>query len=92
MWIMDVVWPIGALYMGPFALHLYLKSLPVSLRVAMSPEMKSTMERHKGDAPTWIQNSIAVFHCGAGCSIGDTIAELLVPQLGTHLRTNLEQS
>ena len=81
MWIMDVVWPITGLYMGPFAVYLYQKSLPVSMKKPMSEEMKKIMERHKDDPPTWIQNSIAVFHCGAGCSIGDTIAELMVPAL-----------
>jgi hypothetical protein len=84
MWIMNVVWPITAVYMGPFALHLYEKSLPVSIKRPMSPEMKLALERHQNDAPTWTQNSIAVFHCGAGCSIGDVIAELLVPRLGLN--------
>jgi hypothetical protein len=81
MWIMDVVWPITALYMGPFAAYLYQKSLPVSIKKPMSEEIKNAMERHKADPPTGIQNSIAVFHCGAGCSIGDAIAELMVPAL-----------
>jgi hypothetical protein len=81
MWIMDVVWPITALYMGPFAVYLYQKSLPVSMKRPMSEDMKKMMEKHKEDPPTGIQNSIAVFHCGAGCSIGDAIAELMVPAL-----------
>lgn len=81
MWIMDVVWPISGLYTGPFAVYLYQKSLPVSMKQPISEEIKKTMERHKKDPPTWIQNGIAVFHCGAGCSIGDTIAELMVPAL-----------
>jgi hypothetical protein len=78
---MDVVWPITALYMGPFAVYLYKRSLPVSRKKPMSEDMKKRIERHKNDPPTWIQTSIAVFHCGAGCSIGDTIAELMVPAL-----------
>ena len=82
MWIMNVVWPITGLYMGPFAVYLYNKSLPVSVQKPSSPQMDSLTERHKKDPPTWIQNSIAVFHCGAGCSIGDAIAEPLVPALG----------
>jgi hypothetical protein len=81
MWIMDVVWPITALYMGPLAVYLYQKTLPVSIKKPMSPAMKEIMERHKDDPPTSIQNSIAVFHCGAGCGIGDAIAELMVPAL-----------
>ena len=84
MWIMDVVWPITALYFGPFAVSLYRKALPVSAKEPPSPEMKAMMERHKDDPPTRIQNSIAVFHCGAGCSIGDAIAERLVPAPGLN--------
>ena len=81
MWIMNVVWPITGLYMGPFAVYLYRKSLPVSIAKPMSPDVKKLIEQHKQDPPTPIQDSIAVFHCGAGCSIGDTIAELAVPAL-----------
>ncbi|KAA6459103.1 DUF4396 domain-containing protein [Acidobacteria bacterium AB60] len=84
MWIMDVVWPVTGLYLGPFALYLYRKSLPVSVRKPISDQMKRMMERHKDDPPTAIQNSIAVFHCGAGCSIGDAMAELLVPALALN--------
>jgi hypothetical protein len=47
----------------------------------MPDQMQQAMERHKDNPPTWMQNSIAVFHCGAGCAIGDTIAELLAPAL-----------
>jgi hypothetical protein len=81
MWIIDVVWPVTALYMGPFAVYLYQKSLPVSIKMPMSADMKKAVDRRKDDPPTWVQNSIAVFHCGAGCSIGDALAELLVPAL-----------
>jgi hypothetical protein len=81
MWIMDVVWPITGLYMGPFAIYLYRKSLPVSLKGPTSQEMKSIKERFKDEPPTALQNSLAVFHCGAGCSIGDVLAELIVPAL-----------
>ena len=85
MWIMNMVWPITALYMGPFAAYLYHKSLPVSTRAGSAPHMDAMMERHKNDPPTWLQNSIAVFHCGAGCSIGDAIAEPLVPALAINI-------
>jgi hypothetical protein len=81
MWIMDVVWPVTGLYMGPFAIYIYQRSLPVSIKRPAPPDVQNIAEQHKGDPPTAIQNSIAVFHCGAGCSIGDTIAELLVPAL-----------
>lgn len=82
MWIMGLVWPITALYMGPFAVHLYRDTLPVLEKRPMSPQMKALQEQVKSKPPTLLQNTIAVFHCGAGCSIGDLIAESIVPTLG----------
>jgi len=81
MWIMNVVWPVTALYLGPVAVYLYQKSLPVSLKQPASADMKTKIAEHKGDPPTLTQLSLAAFHCGAGCSIGDVIAELMVPSL-----------
>lgn len=82
MWIMGVVWPVTGLYMGPFAVYMYRKALPVSEKKPMSSQMKAAQERTRDLPPTFFQNSIAVFHCGAGCSIGDLIAESIVPTLG----------
>lgn len=82
MWIMGLVWPITALYMGPFSVFMYRKSLPVLEKKPSSPQMNAVQERLKVRPPTMFQNSIAVFHCGAGCAIGDVIAESIVPSLG----------
>jgi hypothetical protein len=79
MGIMSVVWPITSLYLGPFAVHLYRKSLPVSTR---DVHLHGAQERFKDTPPTLLQNFIAVFHCGAGCTLGDILAESLVPVLG----------
>jgi Domain of unknown function (DUF4396) len=80
--IMGVVWPITALYLGPVAVAMYRKALPVSEKKPMSPAMKAAMEQHRNDPPTLFQNTLAVFHCGAGCSLGDLAAESIVPTLG----------
>ena len=82
MWIMSVVWPVTALYMGPFAVYMYRKSLPMLERKPVSPQMKAVQERFKEAPPTLFQNCIAVFHCGAGCTVGDIAAETAVPTLG----------
>ncbi len=82
MWIMGLVWPITALYMGPFAVYMYRKSLPVLEKKPPTPKVKALGERLKDKPPTMLQNSIAVFHCGAGCLVGDVIAESVVPALG----------
>ena len=82
MWIMSVVWPVTALYMGPFAVYMYRKSLPLLAMKTVSPQMKAIQEQFKDAPPTMIQNCIAVFHCGAGCTLGDIAAESMVPALG----------
>ncbi len=82
MWIMGLVWPITALYMGPLAVAMYRRSLPMMEKKLQTPEIKAMQERYKNNPPTLFQNSVAVFHCGAGCSIGDLIAESIVPTFG----------
>jgi len=82
MWIMGLVWPITCLYMGPFAVFMYWRSLPLLEKIPQTPEMKAAIERTRDRPPTMFQLSIAVFHCGAGCSIGDLIAESIVPAMG----------
>jgi hypothetical protein len=84
--IMSLVWPITALYLGPFAVFMYAKSLPVLQAKPMPPQMHADMEaamhRYMSAPPTFLQLSIAAFHCGAGCTLGDLAAEILVPALG----------
>lgn len=82
MWIMGLVWPITGLYMGPVAAFMYRKALPVMEKKPMTMQMKTIQEKYKDKPPTIFQNILAVYHCGAGCSIGDLIAESIVPTLG----------
>ncbi|MFP5236002.1 MAG: DUF4396 domain-containing protein [Acidobacteriota bacterium] len=79
--IMNIVWPVTALYMGPAALPMFYRAQPLSSKGPMSTKMKQAIERHKDDPPTFFQNSLAVFHCGAGCTLGDIIAESLAGSL-----------
>lgn len=82
MWIMGVVWPVTALYLGPASLWMYAKSLPALEQRPMGDDIHAAMEQFRAAPPTFLQKSIAVFHCGAGCSLGDGIAEWLVPAMG----------
>ncbi|WP_218854220.1 DUF4396 domain-containing protein [Paractinoplanes atraurantiacus] len=67
--IMEAVWPVNALYLGPFAVWAYVRfGRPQSRR----------WQREHGDAPGkphWVSTTIGVMHCGAGCTLGDIIAE-----------------
>jgi Domain of unknown function (DUF4396) len=64
MWIMNVVWPITALYAGPLGLWAYYRFGRMSKR--------GNPGKTK---PFWQITAVAATHCGAGCTLGDLIAE-----------------
>lgn len=74
MWIMYLVWPITALYFGPVAVWMYLKTRAINSPMAPKPSEESSAKLRKMD-PTREQITVAVFHCGAGCTLGDIIGE-----------------
>jgi len=68
--VMNVTWPITALYFGPLGLWAYFafgRTLHVKL-----PDEK----------PFWQSVFIGTTHCGGGCTIGDVLAEWGVVSLG----------
>src|SRR5712691_4538212 len=72
--IMNLVFPLTALYMGPIALWLYLAR---GRRMAHKQmQAKPMMEREPRDS--WWQVSLSDSHCGAGCALGDIGGEWLV--------------
>lgn len=66
MWIMDIVWPLTALYAGPFGVWAY------------SAIGRNTPRRNGKDKPFWQTVLTGATHCGAGCAIGDFIGEWIV--------------
>jgi hypothetical protein len=78
MWIMNLVWPITALWAGPVALWAYFKLGRLSTHQAM----RAAGER--GEEPPTMEKSfsasaaLGTTHCGAGCSLGDIVAEWYV--------------
>jgi hypothetical protein len=75
MGVMDAVYPITALYLGPFALALYRRWGRSPARPAAEHEPGHALEPTK---PRWVSMAIEVSHCGAGCALGDLIAEWLI--------------
>ncbi len=78
MWIMNAVWPVTALYAGPLALLAYY-------RVGrLSTERRVRQAKARGEEPPSMRKpfrqtaAVAATHCGAGCSLGDLVAEWLV--------------
>ena len=60
MWIMNIVWPVTALWSGPIGLWAYL-------RVGRQPK--------ESNKPFPQVIAVAATHCGAGCTLGDIVAE-----------------
>jgi len=75
--IMDWVWPITALYAGPLAVWLYWKFGRRS-----SPEVTAQNSGKTEQRPFWATVAIGATHCGAGCTVGDIVAESTIFSAG----------
>lgn len=74
--IMNAVWPITALYAGPIALYAYF----TAGRSAVHGHA-----RHAGERRLAASAALGATHCGAGCTLGDIVAEPVVAVLGLTL-------
>jgi hypothetical protein len=79
MWIMNVVWPVTALFGTAWILWQYFSYG----RLATHKEMHAAKERNeeppnKTQTPFPIMVANGTLHCGAGCTLGDICAEWLV--------------
>jgi hypothetical protein len=68
MWIMNLVWPLTALYAGPLALIAYFTLGRNSSKAKMAHTNK----------PFWQSVLLGTLHCGSGCTLGDLIAANLL--------------
>jgi len=68
--IMNVVWPVTALYFGPLALPFYK-------RFGRGPYGRARSR--------WQSVFLSASHCGAGCTLGDILADSLIVALGIVL-------
>jgi hypothetical protein len=71
--IMDWVWPITALYGGPLAIWMYVRLGRPASREAM---MRS--DGRMAEKPFYSSVAVSATHCGAGCVLGDVIAEFAI--------------
>ena len=74
--IMEAVWPVTGLYFGPAAIAAY--------RAWGRPKTARWQKEHGDppDKPGYAVTATGVSHCGAGCTLGDIIAEFAVFALG----------
>jgi hypothetical protein len=79
--VMEAVWPVTALYFGPIAMWMYFRhGRPNSSRWLEERGLDSPP-----DKPGWATTAIGVSHCGAGCTLGDIIAETAIFLIGIEL-------
>jgi len=72
------VWPITCLYTGPLGLWAYRRlGLPHSPAWLAERGLDEPPEQ-----PGWASTALGVSHCGAGCTLGDIVAEWAVFALG----------
>jgi len=79
--VMEAVWPITALYFGPFALWVYWRYARRTTRRWLDAHALIAPPDH----PKWVTTAIGVSHCGAGCTLGDIIAEFVIFALALQL-------
>lgn len=86
MWIMNLVWPITALYSGVLGLWVYF----AIGRAAKKPDNSAQHQMDMPQKPFWQSVLLGALHCGSGCTLGDLIVSstlLLIPVtlFGSHL-------
>lgn len=78
MWIMNIVWPVTALWSGPLALWAYYRvgRLSTHKMMRMAKERGETPPAKK--KPFGVSVGLGATHCGSGCTLGDLFAEWIV--------------
>ena len=91
MGIMNVVWPVTALYFSIFAVWAYCAKGRSMSRDASHPGQHGMDHGHDADepqdppSPTLSQVALAGSHCGAGCALADIVTEFTVFGVGATL-------
>lgn len=75
MWIMNLVWPITALYAGPLALWGYFTVGRRASHRRMQADKTGECESASPRKPFRQATALAATHCGGGCTLGDIVAE-----------------
>ena len=87
MGVMNIVWPVSALYFSVFAVWAYFKLGVPKSKAAMQRMRAAGKDMHKDqDAPPMLsQVAVGTSHCGAGCMIADMGTEFAIAAAGLTL-------
>lgn len=79
MWIMNIVWPVTALFGSIAAVWAYFRYGRLAAREkAMAAMQRDETPPHKALTPFPVKVGKGASHCGSGCTLGDICAEWLV--------------
>ena len=79
MWIMNIVWPVTALFGTIWILWQYFTYGRLATHAKMHAAMKRKEEPpNKRETPFAVMVANGALHCGSGCTLGDIAAEWLV--------------
>lgn len=76
--IMNVVWPVTALWSGPLGLFAYLRWGRAGSRAAARAAQAHGDKPPGPQQPFPVLTAKAATHCGSGCTLGDIIAESVI--------------
>lgn len=89
MGVMNVVWPVSALYFSVFAVWAYVRFGHASADSRQHTMQMDGMQQRAGDKqhgdPAWQQVAKGTSHCGAGCMIADVCSEFGIASAGITL-------
>jgi hypothetical protein len=82
MMVMNLVWPLTALYLSVFGLFLYFR-FGVPMAKSHDPHVGGSqadgpMMMGGKATPTLVDATVSATHCGAGCVLGDIVSEFAV--------------
>ena len=80
MWIMNIVWPVTALYLSVIAVWWYFRAGRPMAKDA--PAMGMKMGGDDRTPPNLAQIALATSHCAAGCVLADIVLEFSIFWLG----------
>jgi hypothetical protein len=76
--IMNIVWPVTALYSGPLGLWAYYAIGRENVKDGNSRPAMGQMHNPGQSKPSWQSVLKGSLHCGSGCTIGDLLAEVFI--------------
>jgi hypothetical protein len=76
--IMNLVWPLTALYSGPLGLWFYFRVGRPSTHARMMEAQRQDQKPPSQTKPSWQTTAVGTTHCGSGCLLGDLVAEWFV--------------